>query len=208
MGRPKKLIPSMCHHTASGQMCVHIDGKTIYLGKSGTHQAIINYRRAIGDLAYEQAHKEITAHIESLKEVRRQAEDTVYDLRRQIELVDKELELLQWKADSYMLKDPQYPKPPAPFGKLGFVSLPDIPCIYFLHNENGIEYVGKTECLRNRFGAMCADRHHAARDTDEISWIEFPSGKLEYIECYYIWLLKPMRNFGNDKATEYAIAVR
>ena len=188
----------MRYHAGSGQMYVNIDGKIVYLGKQGTQKALIAYRRAIGDLAYEKAHQEILDCIDCLQNERKQAEAVVASLAQEICLVDKELEKLKWKAESYMLEDPSYPNPPLSFGRLATISLPSISCIYFLHNLNGIEYVGKTKALRERFGATIKDRHHACKDDDEISWLEFPDEMLEYIECYYIWLVKPMRNFGND----------
>lgn len=199
MPRQKNAIPRMRLHKATGQAVVTIDGKDFYLGTHGKDETLIRYRRMIGDLAYEEAHKAIVSHIADLESIKDSLEQQVCDAQQKIRTAEKELELLRWKAESYMLSDPKLPKPPKPFGELGVVDMPSRSGVYFLHNSHGIEYVGKTVDLRHRFGVW-GERHHAARVNDEISWIEFDEDQLHFLECYYIWLIKPIRNFGNDKS--------
>lgn len=91
----------------------------------------------------------------------------------------------------------RYPDPPAPFGDPFEIDIPSISAIYFLHNEGRIEYVGKASDLRQRIGGLNALRHHAIEHRDQISWIRFDDEDvLEFVECYYIWLCRPGRNFG------------
>lgn len=91
----------------------------------------------------------------------------------------------------------RYPDPPGPFGDPFEIQIPSISAIYFLHNCGRIEYVGKAIDLYNRIGGPNTFRHHAIDDGDEISWIRFDCEEvLEFIECYYIWLCRPGRNFG------------
>lgn len=91
----------------------------------------------------------------------------------------------------------RYPDPPGPFGDPFVIDIPQIPAIYFLHNEGRIEYVGKANNLQQRIGGLVLYRHHAIEHKDQISWIKFDYEEvLEFIECYYIWLCRPGRNFG------------
>jgi hypothetical protein len=90
----------------------------------------------------------------------------------------------------------RYPDPPEPFGNLFEIDIPGISAIYFLHNQGRIEYVGKANDLQKRIGGMNALRHKAVEDHDQISWIRFDDEVLEFVECYYIWLCRPGRNFG------------
>jgi hypothetical protein len=91
----------------------------------------------------------------------------------------------------------RYPDPPAPFGSVFDIYIPSIAAIYFLHNEGRIEYVGKSNDLAHRLGGTKWIHHHAIENGDEISWIRFEDEEvLEFVECYYIWMCRPGRNFG------------
>jgi hypothetical protein len=90
----------------------------------------------------------------------------------------------------------RYPDPPKSFGSVFDVDTPGVSCIYFLHNEGRIEYVGKAKDLQKRIGGLSAFRHHALENDDEISWLEFDDDVLEFVECFYIWRCRPGRNFG------------
>ena len=93
----------------------------------------------------------------------------------------------------------RYPDPPAPFGSVFDLDIPSVRGIYFLHGMLGIEYVGKSDDLWKRVGGLNILRHHAVVDGDKISWLEFPEEPvLEFVECYYIWLCRPGRNFGRS----------
>jgi hypothetical protein len=90
--------------------------------------------------------------------------------------------------------------PPTPFGSPFDVEVPPVQAIYFLHKEGRIEYVGKSKNLYSRLGGMNAGRHHALQDGDTVSWIAFEDDEvLEFVECYYIWLCRPGRNFGRGE---------
>lgn len=47
MGRPRKSIPNLCLHKASGQAVVYLDGTTIYLGTWGSPESVANYGRLV-----------------------------------------------------------------------------------------------------------------------------------------------------------------
>ncbi len=103
------------------------------------------------------------------------------------------------------------PDPPSAFGDLFSLSIPDIAAIYFLYNEGRLEYVGKSVNLHHRVGGLNALHHHAIENGDEISWIQFDCDDVElaFIECFYIWLCRPGRNFGRkDEAFHRRLKLR
>lgn len=104
----------------------------------------------------------------------------------------------------------KYPDPPPPFGSIFSVEIPSAAGIYFLYNEGRIEYVGKATDLHKRIGGLSIFSHHAAEHKDEISWLLFERERvLEFVECFYIWLCRPGRNFGRkDESLRNRIKAR
>lgn len=61
--------------------------------------------------------------------------------------------------------------------------------IYFLIDKNVIVYVGKTEKIHSRLKTHTKDKKF-----DRVVWIQVPKEKMNFIEMYYINLLKPKYN--------------
>jgi hypothetical protein len=199
MPRPKSGVPSLRMHKASGQAVVTIDGKDHYLGQWGKHEALISYRRAIGDMATKAAECAMRRAIDEANENLKRLESFWLSIEKDIKAIKESIWMFQELVDGKMPKDDRYPDPPSPMGKCGLDDLPSCSGIYFLHNRGGIEYVGKSNDLRSRIGVSNYMRHHAARANDHFSFLQFPFNEIQFVECYYIWLLKPIRNFGGDK---------
>jgi len=86
----------------------------------------------------------------------------------------------------------RFPAPPDPTirpTKNG-EGLPAGPGIYFVWQEYSIVYVGLSKNLRRR--ATLA--HSRIRDTDTLSFLEFPDHDLERVEAFYIGVIYPRRN--------------
>lgn len=49
MSRPKSLKPKHCHHKASGQSFVRLNGQMVYTGRWGTQESKDNYDRIIDE---------------------------------------------------------------------------------------------------------------------------------------------------------------
>jgi hypothetical protein len=198
MPRPKSGIPSFRLHKASGQAIVTIDGQDQYLGKWGSHTAIVRYRRAIGDLCTERAEAHLKqALFEALNKLESLSVEMA-SLQNQIDLIRHSVNSFEDAINGDFPSSEKYPEPPKPMGACGLDEPPNASGIYFLHNDGCIEYVGKSNDIRNRIGRAGSKRHHAVRPNDEWSFLPFPIDVLLFTECYYIWRIKPIRNFGFD----------
>ena len=47
MGRPRKQVPSLCRHKASGQAVIYFEGATIYLGPWGSPESVEKYGKFV-----------------------------------------------------------------------------------------------------------------------------------------------------------------
>jgi hypothetical protein len=65
-------------------------------------------------------------------------------------------------------------------------------CVYFLWRGEICVYVGQTRNLRQRL-----PRHKKLLQGDRITWIYFKREELNRAEGFYIWLLRPRRNYRN-----------
>lgn len=73
-------------------------------------------------------------------------------------------------------------------------NLPSVSGIYFLWNqEDVVEYVGQSVNLRDR----CRSCHPRIQQIPSplITFLEFSLTELNFAECFYIGLLRPIRNF-------------
>jgi hypothetical protein len=202
MARPKNGIPSIRFHKASGQAVMTLDGKDVYLGKWGNQETLVRYRRAIGDLSKASAMKEMKLAINEAKEEAAALESLLASVSDRVTQINESIWMLEEIVQGKIPVDNQYPLPPQPMGKCGVDDVPSVSGVYFLHNRGGIEYVGKSNNLRSRIGLFSFSRHHASRPNDYWSFLQFPIEQLLFVECYYIWLVKPIRNFGFDNHVE------
>ena len=92
---------------------------------------------------------------------------------------------------------PDYPEPPLPMIKPSTDGgdLPETSGIYFLCEGEMVAYVGKAVNLRNR---LRLGTHHALRATDTIAHLPFSPVELNWAESFYIGVLRPARNFGQN----------
>lgn len=63
--------------------------------------------------------------------------------------------------------------------------------VYFVWNNDKIQYVGKSVKLSGR---LRAKSHHKLSLGDMVSWIEFGLDDLDYAEMFYIGTCRPPRN--------------
>lgn len=87
-----------------------------------------------------------------------------------------------------------YPPVPGPFvdAHPDGLGIPPISAIYFLWiGEIVVAYVGQSKNIANR---LRLGSHHALRENDKISYIPFPKEQLVWAECYYMSVLRPLRN--------------
>jgi hypothetical protein len=71
--------------------------------------------------------------------------------------------------------------------------LPVTSGIYFIWENNVIEYVGQSTNLNARLRLYS---HNRIQETDMISFVEIPKHMLTWAECFYIGILHPTRNGG------------
>ncbi len=71
--------------------------------------------------------------------------------------------------------------------------LPYVSGIYFLWNNDCIEYVGQAKYLCNR---LKLKSHHVLKESHMISFVVVNRKELTWAECYYIGICKPKLNFG------------
>lgn len=70
--------------------------------------------------------------------------------------------------------------------------LPRSPGIYFVWNANRIVYVGQSIRISNR-ATLSHDNIFAQ---DMLSWVECDEDELDFVEAFYIGVVRPWRNFG------------
>ena len=75
------------------------------------------------------------------------------------------------------------------------VGVPIAPGIYFLWNSGKCESVGKSINLNQRLRLRT---HHVLQQHHTLSWIVFPKYELDWMECYYIGVVRPQLNFGQN----------
>lgn len=63
-------------------------------------------------------------------------------------------------------------------------------CVYFLWHGTECMYVGQSRNLRARLRS-----HKKLLPGDRITWLPFPWDELLRAEQFYIWLLRPSRNY-------------
>jgi hypothetical protein len=108
----------------------------------------------------------------------------------------------RWKAKAQPVIDEArasrlYPDIPAPTiaPTRQAYGLPDSPGIYFLWKGDAIEYVGKSICLSRR---LILGNHHVLNADHLISFLFMDSKELNWAECFYIGLVRPKLNFGQN----------
>lgn len=75
------------------------------------------------------------------------------------------------------------------------LNLPTEPGIYFLWLGDTIDYVGQSVRLSHR---LRLGLHHVLKEDYLISYVLLEKRLLTWAECYYIGLLRPIRNFGDS----------
>ena len=91
----------------------------------------------------------------------------------------------------------EYFPPPPPICPVSLeMVMPTTSGIYFLWESEVIVYIGQAANFYNR---CRLGTHHAMRDGDYISWLEYPLHMLNYAEYFYIGAIRPVRNFGLRK---------
>jgi hypothetical protein len=83
-------------------------------------------------------------------------------------------------------------EPPKPFFIFPNLTLkpPKNPGVYFLWNDEQVEYVGRASSLKSRL----SKGHHVLNDGHGVSWIELNRKEIINTEYLYIGLLKPKKN--------------
>jgi len=71
------------------------------------------------------------------------------------------------------------------------IGLPDRPGIYFVFNGGILMYVGQSNCIQRRARLG----HGKIFETDLLSYLECPIDALNFVECFYIGIGQPWRNF-------------
>jgi hypothetical protein len=98
--------------------------------------------------------------------------------------------VVQSLASPVPIAYPDVPPPCIELSRKG-EGLPCEPGIYFLWNQGECQYVGRSTNLNRRV----RDRHENALMSDLASWIVFPESEIFYAECFYIGLVRPVRNY-------------
>ena len=107
------------------------------------------------------------------------------------ELAEKfKIQWLKWK-NRFSLAD--YPDPPPGFVKPDpdGIGMPDYSGIYFVWENDIVVYVGRSIQISNR---VRLDNHQNINKSDLLSFLPFNIDELMYAECFYIGLLKPVKN--------------
>jgi len=96
--------------------------------------------------------------------------------------------------------DGEMPNPPQQTTTLEIAraAFADTSGVYFLWNEDEIEYVGRAD----RIGKRLSPAHHKLRPHHRVSIVEMSAGESWVAECYYIWRFRPVLNGQVAKVSE------
>lgn len=88
-----------------------------------------------------------------------------------------------------------YPPVPQPMiaPTLGGRGLPDAPGVYFVWDDDVVVYVGQSRSLCRR---AKISGHYKILAHHMLSYVLLPQAELTWAECYYIGVLRPIKNFG------------
>ncbi len=130
---------------------------------------------------------------EAVRKERRKTRLQIGFLRSRVAVVLNELADLCDAKAMRRYKIEGYPDAPPPTRRRP----PAQPGIYFIWYGGVVVYVGQSINLHNRIFKY-RGAHTKLLEGDELSWLQFPLGMLDYAECFYIGTLWPTRNFPNS----------
>lgn len=115
------------------------------------------------------------------------------DLQRQIDALRKQYKRLHATVGGEPYPDVPPPRiKPSKTGK----GLPQAPGIYFVWQDDLVEYVGQSVVLCNRAKLG----HERIRPGHRLSFVPIDRRDLDWAECWYIGKLRPILNFGSRAA--------
>lgn len=186
-------VPSYLHHKSRDLAKVVINGKTHYLGRYNSAESIRKYNRLISQHFKDRTvcQDEVASYIR--EDVEKIVKDVVKRSRRSQK--HEASDFLPYFTHIYRDYYPAVPPPMFDAELLDLESnpLPDVSGIYFVWRQGVVVYVGKSVNIRKRVTM----KHENILEGDQISWVAFDTRKLNFAECYFIGICRPMRNFGS-----------
>lgn len=96
------------------------------------------------------------------------------------------------KLQALIDADPRMPPVPEPTAKAFDIAwnVPKFAGVYFAYDSHGdVAYVGESQNVPERL-----KHHHAVSPNEWVGYLELLPDERFFAECYYIWLLRPVRN--------------
>jgi hypothetical protein len=145
--------------------------------------------------------EKLTVEVVAKKVVRKVRRDCGRKTAKKIAQLQQLLQSFKWREWMSKTHDGPYQNVPPPMCSAPSDSKEtDVPAksgVYFVWCGSLVEYVGQSVCLSNRANIA---NHQNIHDGDELSWLEYPRGQLDFAESYYIGVCCPRRNFGKNAA--------
>jgi len=168
----------------------------------GQHQRLTDIHNRLHERAINLRKREenLTAEAVAKKVVRKVRRDCGRKTAKKIAELQQLLRASKWREWMFQTNDGYQDVPPpmcsAPSDKHK-TDVPAKPGVYFVWCGSVVEYVGQSVCLSNRANIA---NHQNIHDGDQLSWLEYPPGQLDFAESYHIGVCCPRRNFGKKAA--------